>query len=786
MKLNHSYPLWIFLLIAGCTTISRTIDTLQLEQRYGKPEPSDRRVDSLTADSVDYWVQVKPIIEKRCLVCHGCYDAPCQLKMSSIEGIERGASLTKVYNPARIKAASPTRLFVDAHSVVQWREKDFFPVLNEFADSPEANREAGVFYRILRLKQENPLPDTKLLPDSFDLALNRKQFCPKPEEMDIFSAKHPLWGMPFALPGVPPEEQDVLMSWIEQGAHYTQRSPLPGSFNAHISSWEAFLNGSSLKAQLASRYIYEHLSYAHLYFSELDDLRFFTLVRSKTPPGQPVDLIATRLPYTDPGVERVYYRIQEYVGSVVDKTHMPYALNTSRIEIWRNLFIDADYTVTELPTYDRKVSSNPFSVFAELPIRSRYKFMLDEAQFTISAFIKGSVCRGEVALSVIDDNFWIFFTDPDNSKELLLENFLAKEAQALELPAGTKNIDRPFHYWHRYRDQQADFLARKDQFLDKHFTEAEDLTLDLIWDGDGHNQNASLTVYRHFDNATVEKGLLGQPPKTAWLIGYSLMERIHYLLVAGYDVYGNLGHQLDTRLYMDFLRMEGESNFLTLLPEDARIRERNFWYRNADEKLKAYISNPLFEDHSSPGIPYQTNDQKNELYTMLKDRLQSVLPTKHTMASLNNPRTRHELDRLNNLTGAPVNLLPETAFVQISGDAGDEYVTLVHNDAYANLSSVFREKKNRLPEEDTLSVIPGFIGAYPVAFYKVSEQGISNFVDSISQIETEDDYAEFLDSYGIRRTDMNFWQHSDRIHTAFRQEGAVGFGMFDYNRLENR
>lgn len=45
------------------------------------------------------------------------------------------------------------------------------------------------------------------------------------------------------------------------------------------------------------------------------------------------------------------------------------------------------------------------------------------------------------------------------------------------------------------------------------------------------------------------------------VIGYPLFERMHYLLLAGYDVYGNIGHQLATRLYMDFLRMEGELNF---------------------------------------------------------------------------------------------------------------------------------------------------------------------------------------------------------------------------------
>ncbi|MDO6805743.1 fatty acid cis/trans isomerase, partial [Wenyingzhuangia sp. 1_MG-2023] len=91
----------------------------------------------------------------------------------------------------------------------------------------------------------------------------------------------------------------------------------------------------------------------------------------------------------------------------------------------------------------------------------------------------------------------------------------------------------------------------------------------------------------------VVQGLLGQPPKTAWLIDYPLLERIHYLLVAGFDVYGNVGHQLVTRLYMDFLRMEGEMNFLLLLPQQERETVRRHWYRDTSTTIKDYIFSDL-------------------------------------------------------------------------------------------------------------------------------------------------------------------------------------------------
>ena len=118
MDLKGIYPLSIIVFVAGCATLAAN----QLDQRYGKTQPRERVVEELPPQTVDYWSTVKPIVEKRCVVCHACYDAQCQLKMSSIEGIERGATSAKVYNGARIKPAQMTRLFEDAQSTAHWRE----------------------------------------------------------------------------------------------------------------------------------------------------------------------------------------------------------------------------------------------------------------------------------------------------------------------------------------------------------------------------------------------------------------------------------------------------------------------------------------------------------------------------------------------------------------------------------------------------------------------------------------------------------------------------------------
>ena len=64
--------------------------------------------------AVDYQREVKPILDKRCAVCHSCYNSPCQLKLSEFEGLDRGATKKAVYDGARLRTMDPTRLFVDA------------------------------------------------------------------------------------------------------------------------------------------------------------------------------------------------------------------------------------------------------------------------------------------------------------------------------------------------------------------------------------------------------------------------------------------------------------------------------------------------------------------------------------------------------------------------------------------------------------------------------------------------------------------------------------------------
>ncbi|HEX4937129.1 MAG TPA: fatty acid cis/trans isomerase [Candidatus Kapabacteria bacterium] len=775
--------LLLILLATGCASLVIN----DYDQRFGAANPA-RFDQPLATGSTDYWRDVKPVLEQRCVVCHACYDAPCQLKLGSFEGIARGAHTDKVYDGERLLAARTTRLFEDAQSTAGWRELGFFPVLNERRNDPEANLAGSTLAQMLQLKQDHPLPDQPILPDSFDLALDRNQQCVKVEQFEDFRRDYPLWGMPYGLPALPAKERKLLLQWVQEGAPYRAPAPIAPVLERHIQAWERFLNQDSPKAQLMSRYLYEHLYLGHLYFEDGAPPRYFELVRSATAPGQPVQRIATRRPYDDPGVARVYYRILPVREAIVAKTHMPYRLSPTRLQRWQALFLTPAYDVAELPPYDVETASNPFITFRQLPAGARYRFLLEEAQYTVMNFIKGPVCRGQMALNVINDHSWVLFVNPDLPSLDVYADAMAEQLARTSLPGEADSNATPFR-WMLYADEEKKFLKAKSDFLNQHVKDRIPLDLNLLWHGDGNNQNAALTIFRHSDSASVVKGLQGDQPQTAWVLTYPLLERIHYLLVAGYDVYGNVGHQLNSRIYMDFLRMEGEFNFLALLPQAQREKVRAQWYRGSVNEVKEYVYQHGNRFDGETGIQYQTDQPLPELYQRIRQTLDPVLDTQYALENgITDPATLQSLRQIQQIRGTSAAILPQTLVIAIASDRQKKthYYTLLHHNAYSNISNIFGEEDRRLPDEDQMWLANGLIGAYPSAFLQLDQDEVPELVQHLRTLGNENDYRALLDKFGVRRTDPRFWRFSDNLHQAYRKQAPIEAGWLDYNRLENR
>jgi len=743
---------------------------------------------------IDFLKEVKPLLDRRCAVCHSCYNSPCQLKLDSFEGADRGATKRAVYNASRLRSMDPTRLFTDAQTTRQWREKQFFSVTDSTAS---AGQNSSIMLELLSHKMKNPECSGDYRPEADDLTCAENQ-----PELGGYLEKHPNRGMPYGFPPLKQEEYDIIAGWLVQGAQGPDASqqkmlatPKPADAR-EITKWEAFLNQSDPKHAMTARYLYEHLFLAHLKFGTLTN-EFYELVRSKTPSGEPLDLVATVRPYDDPGVERVYYRFRKIHSTIVHKTHMVFDLDDAKLERFTGLFIRPEWIEPpHLVGYDTKLSANPFAAFEQIPPRSRYQFLLDNAQYIIMTFIHGPVCKGQVALNVIDDQFWVMFLDPDHDLSVTYPGFLKLNSFRLHMPIEAGSDQRVFKaLTDTYKKDAVDFYKfRQDYYatLNK-----EGLGYDAIWKGARPADAPLLTVYRQFDSASVHKGVLGNLPKTMWVVDYPLLERIYYALVAGFDVYGTAGHQLAVRLYMDALRIEGESNFLDFLPAQQRGEIMQSWYKGvALEKINYYAS-------AMPAkISFATDDPKREFieYIVKKHILPATgiafdgvnyepagaypaLPA--TYATKNDYlRAFRAVSR----PGTPFFSLindynANTAYMRIRLKNGKDLAfTIVVNRWHDNVAFLFGEGGKLDPSKDSADFIHGLIGSYPNYFVDVREEELPDFFDLLAHFEKSPKDYERLARYGVNRADACFWDTYDWFQKRFYEEEPVRAGLFDLNR----
>jgi len=788
--------LTIWLGLSSCSSTPVSILSEQIDLDYGL-------IATTPEQPILYGERVKPVLERRCVVCHGCVDAPCQLKLSSYEGLSRGASKERVYNGERITGVAPTRLFIDASTTAEWRSKGFYPVLSEAAHDKEENLRQSVMYQMLRLKQLHPQARTGKLSPDLDISLDREQVCPKRDEFEDFSKEHPSWGMPYAMPNLNDEEYTTLVQWLAQGAPEPPAIQPSAAATAQIREWETFFNGQTKKQQLVSRYIYEHLSQAHLHFEDTGAREFYRLVRSTTPPGQPIQEIATLRPFDDPGSAAFYYRVRHYDASIVAKSHMVYELSPQRMARYRELFITPEYSVTELPSYEPHISSNPFVGFRAIPVKSRYRFLLDDAHFIIESFIKGPVCRGQIALNVIEDQFWVVFFDPDNDLSSNHPEFLDENAKYLELPSEKGDLLRIRKAWKEYAGYQRDYMNSRQAWFEKLPEMDIDSAMQYIWNGDGTNPNAALTIFRNFDSASVRYGFAGDFPESAWVIDYPLLERIHYLLVAGFNVYGNAGHQLITRLYMDFLRMEGEHNYLAFLPVGPRKEIMDSWYVGIRTGMEERFGGPMEWLDVEVVTGYKTDKPQLELYDHIEKRLGPLTGGRNYLdrheqtpaTDAQNGTIAQQADTamhtIAGIKGESLRVFPDVAFVRIKTGSPetDLAYTLIRNKAYLSVTSLLADERNRDNRDyvhDTLTVVRGLEGSYPNFFFVVEPEELDDFTSRIINITTLDEYERFAGIYGIRRTNDSFWETADWFQDEYAEEEPVLSGLFDLNRYANR
>jgi len=763
---------------------------------YDPPAPIQvKRIDK----KVDYMADIKPILDKRCVTCHSCYNSPCQLKLSSFEGADRGASKDLVYDVERFTAQPPTRLFIDANSTEGWRKKGFYSVTENSAGESFNN---STMAHLLHQKMKNPISKGEYRPE-----LDELMCAENGEEVAEYIDEHPNRGMPYGFPALSAKEYQLMLNWLQQGAHgptLKEQAALEKTGDDvadDVEKWEAFFNQEDAKHQVSARYLYEHLFLAHLHFKP-DSKEFYEIVRSKTPAPQTIDVIATVNPFDDPGVDKFYYRIRKIHSTIVHKTHIVFEMDDRQYNNINKLFIQSEWVgQPHVMDYDEVRSANPFLTFAQIPAASRYQFLLNNSEYITRTFIRGPVCKGQIALNVIHDHFWIMFVDPKHDLTIQDPQFIIDESKNLSMPiekGSSMGIFQTFS--DRYLDLYSQYISDK---ADLYQSKNAEVSLETIWAGNVKEDTPMLTVYRHYDSASVLKGARGQLPRTMWVMDYPQFERLYYALVAGFDVFGNVSHQTNIRRYMDFLRMEGEQNFVAFLPQKHRLEILKSWYKG-DDAFDDFRKSDFVERSK---IPYVTNDYKREFvekvvqehllkateisfdnnYVYADETVPTELPT-HYDSKVDYIKalkvvSRHGTAFMKMINGSNSNL----ALIRVIHENKEsDVVSIIINRWHDNVNSLFGEEDRLDPSKDSADFILGSVGSYPNFFFVVKEEDLPDFFDLLEHYEDTPEYIGKLLHYGVERSDIDFWEHYDWFQKEFDRAEPIQSGLYDLNRYYYR
>ncbi len=739
------------------------------------------------ASAISYTRDIQPIFTEKCVACHACYDSACQLNLGSAEGAVRGASKMPVYDGERSTATPTTRLFYDAFGKQAWQQKGFYSVLDA------QGSQAALMTRMLELGHNAPLQPNAKLPDEIVLGLNRANMCAMPGEFNAYAGAHPREGMPLAVTGLTDQQYQTLQRWLASSAPIDEQGLAPSAREAlQVQQWENLFNQPGARESLVARWLFEHLFLAHLYFENGEPGHYFQWVRSRTPSGQPIDLIATRRPNDDPGTQ-VYYRLWPVQGVIVHKTHITYPFSAAKMARIKALFYAGDWQVTALPGYGPGSRANPFATFEAIPAKARYQFMLDNAEYFVRTFIRGPVCRGQIATDVIRDNFWTLFQDPDHDLYITDARYRGQATPLLAMPGQNDDVGSVLNLWLAYRDKRNQYEAlRRDNYADLPAP-----GWSTLWAG---NDNALLSIFRHFDSASVNKGLIGAVPQTMWLFDYPLLERTYYQLAVNFDVFGNVSHQAQTRLYFDLIRNGAEQNFLRLMPADTREDFLDDWYQNSG-KLKLWLDYEAIDDDKPSGLHLSEKDPKRDFANQLLTRYGSLNASPDPINRCTgafcsragiDPALQDAEQALSRLTSRPaaglkvIDQLPEATMLRIETTSGKRvFYSLLRNRAHSNVAFLLGEAYRYQPGLDTVTIYPGVLSSYPNFMFNIPARQVPEFVTAMENARDAKRFEQIVDRWGIRRSHPQFWQYFHDVSQYIHETTPVEEGVLDMNRYEN-
>ena len=544
------------------------------------------------------------------------------------------------------------------------------------------------------------------------------------------------------------------------------------------------------------RYIFEHVFLASIVLDESPG-DFFRLVRSKTPSkqivkkadgttrsiNQPVEVIATPLPYDDPysyaDVDKFYYRLQKITTPIIQKNHFVWQLTLDDIEHIKKLFLT--------PEWDEQADldppwgiGNPFRIFQAIPAEARSRFMLENSELIISGITYGPVCLGQTATYAVKDHFWIYFLDPKFDASV--------QDPALGLDTWNVFMDRSMFGNDAYEAAYAKALAR---------LTPEGYAMEAIWNGEKKDSDAWITVLRHESNTSSMNGRQGGIPRTFWLMSYSGFERIYYDTVASFKYWEGDPKKLETLIFFNDLRQEFEDNFLLLLPKKLREKIRHQWTQGIGA-FGLYLM-PFAGKNQSTRI--ETGDQHPLLG--LVDQIQAHMgrevsgpidllnPGVKPVVSLDGPFESYQdwVQAISTLTVTTnfkfPRFLPSVTLLKLNHGKASKLYSLIANRVYASQDTLVFQNGTALPDQGTMSVYDNLIGGFPNLFMELELTQAPQFLMDLQGIQTLDDWKVLKYKYGILRNSERFWSTYDWFNDWNFSQRGIQAGYLDLSYYDH-
>ncbi|MCY1501830.1 Fatty acid cis/trans isomerase (CTI) [compost metagenome] len=318
-----------------------------------------------------------------------------------------------------------------------------------------------------------------------------------------------------------------------------------------------------------------------------------------------------------------------------------------------------------------------------------------------------------------------------------------------------------------------------------------------IWTG---NDNALLSIFRQHDSASVRKGLIGEIPQTIWWMDYPLFERTYYQLVVNFDVFGNVSHQAQTRLYFDLIRNGAEVNFLRLMPAGSRAALLGDWYQKSG-KVKMWLDYQSIDKTTPSALTLPEQDPKRAFARELLSRYAGINARPDPInrcidGRCFRPGVARELQDveqvLSRLVSRPaaglkvIEQLPEATLLRVeTADGRREIYSLLRNRAHSNVAFMLGEALRYQPGLDTLTLYPGVLSSYPNFIFNLKAGEVEAFVSALEQAKDDLAFEKVVERWGIRRTHPEFWSYFHDLAAFIRETEPVEAGELDMNRYQN-